>query len=327
MTAPTPLDWPSLVEEALRRRRAEGLTQKEHAALAGVSVPTLIAFERGRTTLSLAKAMDILGVVGLVAERAPADAQDAFVAAAEARWTELVADLPEDAPARMPHGHYAFDYAIAGAKAASGKALLAALREAGRPKYTEWRPPFWVPEHLPFAPYPVDGGIECWLGSPDARHAFIDAASSDFWRAGLDGRLYLRRGHLEDSTYGQAPATVFDLTWPIWRAADVLRHARRLATALKAGASAEVRLRVRYAGLAGRQLKSGTSPNHLIYQDHRARTDAAVGAVACPAGAIGDRLPDLVRTLLAPVYERFDFFALPPALVAEELDRLKAKRR
>ncbi len=324
MTAPAPLDWPGLVEEALRRRRAEGLTQKEHAALAGVSVPTLIAFDRGQTTLSLAKAIAILKVVGLIAERGPADAQDAFVAAAEARWAELTADLPDADPARMPHGHYDFDYVIAGARVTTGKTLLEALRQADR-KYTGW-PPFWVPNRQDIAPYPVEDGVECWLGRPDAERAFDDAAHNDFWRAALDVRLYLRRGYREDSVDVLAPATVFDLTLPVWRAGEVLLHARHLAAALKAGDDAEIRLRVRYAGLAGRELKPWANPYREVFDDHRARTDAAEGAVVCPAGAIEDRLPALVQALLAPLYERFDFFELPAGLVEEELARLRKSR-
>jgi transcriptional regulator with XRE-family HTH domain len=64
----TPLNWRALVAEALRRRKAEKLTQREHAALASVSIPTIVAFDRGERTLSLAKAFDILRVVGLIEE-------------------------------------------------------------------------------------------------------------------------------------------------------------------------------------------------------------------------------------------------------------------
>lgn len=325
MTAPAPLNWSALVEEALRRRRAEGLTQKEHAALAGVSVPTLIAFDRGQTTLSLAKAIDILNVLGLVAETTPADIQDAFVAAAEARWAELVADLPGNTPARMPDGHYAFDYHIAGATAVSGKAMWEALSRAGRQKHTGW-PPFWVPSRPAIAPYSIEGGVECWLGRPDAERAFRDAAHSDFWQVSLDGRAYLRRGYLEDSADVLAPATIFDLTLPIWRTGEVLLHAHRLAAALAVGDAAEIRVRVRFAGLAGRHLTSWANPHREISDDHRSRIDSAAGAVTCSAAAVAERLPDLVRELLVPVYERFEFFELPPTLVAEELGRLRKTR-
>jgi transcriptional regulator with XRE-family HTH domain len=76
----TPLDWQRLVSEALARRKEEGLTQREHAALAGVSVPTIASFDRGEVTLSLAKAFDILRVVGLLDEQPEDGAQERFLA-------------------------------------------------------------------------------------------------------------------------------------------------------------------------------------------------------------------------------------------------------
>jgi hypothetical protein len=48
----TPLNG-TLVTEAIRRRKAEKLTEREHAALASVSIPTIVAFDRGEKTLSL----------------------------------------------------------------------------------------------------------------------------------------------------------------------------------------------------------------------------------------------------------------------------------
>ena len=83
------LNWPAVVEEALRRRKAERLTQREHAALASVSIPTMAAFERGETTLTLAKAFDILRVLGLLDEASEQGPQDAFVREAFGRWRSL----------------------------------------------------------------------------------------------------------------------------------------------------------------------------------------------------------------------------------------------
>lgn len=323
-TMTAPLDWPGLVEEALRRRRAEGLTQKEHAALARVSVPTLIAFDRKKTSLSLSKALDILRVVGLVEERSPASLQDTFVDTAEQRWMELTGNLPSAAPARQPYGSYVFDYEITGASANSVRALLEALRKADH-KYTGW-PAFWLPAREGIAPYPFDGGVECWLGQPGAERAFDDAAHSDFWRATVDARLYLRRGYQEDSADVLTPATVFDLTLPVWRAGEVLLHAHHLAKALGVDSDAQVKARARYTGLAGRTLKSWANPHRDVLGDYRCRTGETAGAVSCRHSDIGDRLPELVHELLAPVYERFDFYELPAQLVAEELEKLKNKQ-
>jgi transcriptional regulator with XRE-family HTH domain len=108
------LNWDALVNEALRRREAEKLTQREHAALANVSVPTMAAFDRGETTLTLAKAFDILRVIGLIDEPPEHGAQDIFVREAFARWRSLTERLPPDSPGRFPNGWYRFDYHLDG---------------------------------------------------------------------------------------------------------------------------------------------------------------------------------------------------------------------
>jgi DNA-binding XRE family transcriptional regulator len=59
------LDWPSLVEEAIKRRKEQRFTQEQLAILAGVSKPTLVSFEKGKTTITLANAMKILHMLGL----------------------------------------------------------------------------------------------------------------------------------------------------------------------------------------------------------------------------------------------------------------------
>ena len=59
------LDWQELVEEAVRRRKQQKLTQKQLAVLAGVSGPTVNSFEQQKTSITLESAMKILGVLGL----------------------------------------------------------------------------------------------------------------------------------------------------------------------------------------------------------------------------------------------------------------------
>lgn len=59
------LDWQSLVEEAVKRRKEQKLTQKQLAVLAGVSSPTLNNFEQGRTSITLETALKILRCLGL----------------------------------------------------------------------------------------------------------------------------------------------------------------------------------------------------------------------------------------------------------------------
>ena len=59
------LNWQIFVDESIKRRKEQGLTQKELAVLAGVSHPTVNNFEQGKTTLTLASATKILKILGL----------------------------------------------------------------------------------------------------------------------------------------------------------------------------------------------------------------------------------------------------------------------
>ncbi len=59
------LNWQNLVEEAVKRRKEQKLTQEQLAVLAGVSKPTLNSFEQGKTSIKLDSAIKILKVLGL----------------------------------------------------------------------------------------------------------------------------------------------------------------------------------------------------------------------------------------------------------------------
>ena len=59
------LNWPALVEEAIRRRKEQRLTQEQLAILVGISKPTLNSFEQGHSNITLASAIKILRILGL----------------------------------------------------------------------------------------------------------------------------------------------------------------------------------------------------------------------------------------------------------------------
>lgn len=59
------LNWQGFVQEAVKRRKEQKLTQEQLAILAGVSKPTLNSFEQGKTTIKLDSALKILKVLGL----------------------------------------------------------------------------------------------------------------------------------------------------------------------------------------------------------------------------------------------------------------------
>ena len=59
------LNWQDLVDEAIKRRKSQRLTQEQLAMLADVSKPTLNNFEQGKTNITLENAMKILRSLGL----------------------------------------------------------------------------------------------------------------------------------------------------------------------------------------------------------------------------------------------------------------------
>lgn len=323
------LNWQALVDECLRRRKAERMTQREHAALAGVSVPTIAAFDRGERTLTLAKAFDILQVVGLIAEPSKDGAQNAFVQESYQRWRHLVDRLPEDAPARFPHGWYRFDYCLEGDLRAVTETEFENLLRQAVPRNTGW-PVFIVMTRPELAPYEVDGAIECWLGKPEVERTFRDAAHADFWRAIPSGRLFLMRGYQEDGQETFAPGTVFDTALPVWRLGEGLLHAANLAALLRKDESTRltVRFRAVYSGLSGRVLRAWSNPlGELLVEGHAARGDEAILETESPADVIRENLAELLFPMVSSLYERFGVAGLSPSRVEAETTRLLNSRR
>lgn len=324
-----PLRWRTLVDEALRRRKAERLTQREHAALANVSVPTIAAFDRGETTLTLAKAFDILRVVGLVEEPAEEGAQEVFVRDAFTRWRRLTEALPAASPGRFPHGWYRFDYCLEGELRTPDLTAFGKILDKAVTRHSGW-PPFWIPTREALAPKEVDGTIECWLAPPGEGIArgFDDAAHSDFWRAAPTGRLVLIRGYQEDGQETFPPGTILDTTLPLRRIGETLLHAGRLASLLRKGDEAPVTIRFRalYAGLSGRVLRSWANPlSDLLIEGHAARSDEAMLEAVLPAAGIEARLAEHVFPLVSSLYERFGVTGLSQNRVQAEIGRMLSR--
>jgi transcriptional regulator with XRE-family HTH domain len=63
------LNWQEIVEEAVKRRKEQRMTQEYLALLARVSKPTLNAFEQGKDTLTLKSVFKILKALGMEVER------------------------------------------------------------------------------------------------------------------------------------------------------------------------------------------------------------------------------------------------------------------
>jgi len=241
------------------------------------------------------------------------------------RWAYLVKDLPVGDARKFPRGHLMIAYELRGPlRPVSATQLLDILR-VKTPRHTGW-PPFWVPTRPEIEPYPQDGAIECWLGRDGQSR---DAAHADFWRLSPEGLGFLMRGYQEDGPdveqRGFAPGTVLDVTVPVWRVGEALLHAQMLASNLGEG-DIEVGFRVRYTGLEGRSLVSVSRDRLMFPGRDICRQHAIVLDTTVDASTIQDRLPEIVHSLLVPLYELFNFFELPIVLVQEELAKMKSGR-
>jgi len=315
------IDWRAVVDEAVRRRKADGLSQRDLAALAGVSAPTVNQFEQGEINLRFERVVAILDALGLFLQPGRSDNLQSFAHAARQRWEKLVANLPPDSPSRQPFGHSQQAYSL---ELHDPSPSLSRLRETlARAPHTSGWPPFWVPAREPLKPVIRDGVIECWLGKPEVDRMFPDAAHTDFWQIGRGGSAYLQRGYQEDGPDLQ-PGTIFDVTLPIWRTGEVLLHAAWLAREFSGSSGQKIRFSAKYTGLAGRELFSWAKP--LIHiglpQQYRARTDAVDLNIDTTVLEVEENLHSPVSRALSPLYEQFGGFGLPPQLVVSQIEEL-----
>ncbi len=322
-----PLNWRSLVDETLQRRKAEKMTQREHAALANVSIPTLAAFERGETTLSLAKAFDILRVVRLVDEPSEGSIQDTFVREAFTRWYALSSHLPRDSPGRFPHGWFRFDYYLEGdLKSVDLQDFEKLLKKEADTHHSRWSP-FLVLHQPENKPYEVDRILECWL-KPVKEGIYRDAAYSDFWRAAPSGRMFLMRGHKEDCAETFPPKSIFDTILPIVHMGEVLLHAERLAFILQKDTNKPITIHFRalYSGLNGRILRAWANPfSNILGEGRAARSDEALLQTSIPAQDISARLAEHLYPLASSLYEKFGVTEFSKDFVQAEVKRLLTK--
>jgi hypothetical protein len=238
-------------------------------------------------------------------------------------WRNLVSGLPQDDSRRCPHGYYWIAYEIEGDFPHPTNGDLLEKLSRSTSELSGWSP-WWVPTSKEIMPYPKGGVIECWLGRDHDRH-FSDAPHADFWRISSKGRGFLLRGYDEDGDWAQSrgfeQGTVFDLATPIRKIGESIINASLLAKNL-GSTNTIISFQVEYSGLAGRKLTS-VSGDRRLWQQIEAQENTIRLSTTVPLEAIDDNLVEILRPLLAPLYQCFSFFELKPDLVQTEVSRLK----
>jgi hypothetical protein len=261
-------------------------------------------------------------MAGVVPNAGPAtatrsDQLKAFEAQAAVRWEALSATLPAGSSPTFPHGYYDLSMALDGD---FDRQSLANLRDTVRSavrNHSGW-PPFVYLNRAPYTPKPVDGAIECWVG-PNTDGSYDKPAHHDFWRISPDGLFFTRRGYPEDGGWkGIAPGTSLDITTPTWRLGEAVLQGVYISEAI-GGKSANLILSATWTKLAGRVLVSHGNPGRHLSMAYRAGQDQYEVTKTIAVASLSDALPELVFSVLAPLYELFDFFRLPKRFVDEEL--------
>lgn len=135
--------------------------------------------------------------------------------------------------------------------------------------------------------------------------------------------MFLIRGYQEDSEDARmAPGSSFEVTLPTWRLGESFLHASAMAAQL-GDSQAEVALVVEWTGLKVRNVVAHPSRNRMMFGTYRSQQDSYRARSSARADQIPTILPELVSQILIGLYELFDFFQLPSALVSEELAKMR----
>lgn len=335
-----PLNWQELVAETIRRRKHEGITQKDHAMMAGVSVSTLSDFDRGMTTLTLQKIIDILNVVGLVAAKRSSGQLMDFCDVAEQRWYKLVQTLfKEDLDPRtrsewdqtLAHIYGAFTYTFKIIKDTPVKIdetqLIKKLTSASNIKYTK-HSPFYIYSNNPsLKPYPIhDNIIECWdkdLGNDTSDHYF--------WWASTNGLFHYHKGYMEDNFEKGSPGKVLYMDVAIAQAVEMILFAIRVGRVWsdKNDESIKIDLLLNYRGLVGRRLAT----DEELIQSHVCKQDVFKSKITFDVECVSDGIEHrdfligLIYELLSNLFQKFDFYKISKEYISHKVDRTIKDRR
>jgi transcriptional regulator with XRE-family HTH domain len=331
-----PLNWEELVAETIRRRKHEGITQKDHAMMAGVSLSTLSDFDRGMTTLTLQKIIDILNVVGLVAAKRSSGQLMDFCERAEQRWYKLVQTLVKEHVALDPrkgrasdqtlaHIYGAFTYTFKIIKDTSAKTdekqLRDKLKVASNIKYTR-DSPFYIYSNNPLLkPYPIhDNIVECWNKELEQ-----DTSDHFFWWATTDGLFHYHKGYMEDNREKGSPGKVLYIDVAIAHAVEMILFAVRIGRVWsdKNDESIKIEMLLNYRGLVGRRLAA----DEEMIQSHVCKQDLFKSKITFDVECVSDgiehrdSLIGLVYDLLSNLFQMFDFYKIRKEYIAHKIER------
>lgn len=131
--------------------------------------------------------------------------------------------------------------------------------------------------------------------------------SFDLWELRTDGDFFMVHSLFEDQR-GQTGKLFVNTR--VVRVTEAVLYSARLYERLGVGADAAVNLQIVHAGLTGRTLEWSAPTGASVPGSRRSAVDRAEGRVTFELGAVASQLGLLVKALLSPMFELFDFFTL-----------------
>lgn len=153
----------------------------------------------------------------------------------------------------------------------------------------------------PGSPKPPGNGI-----GAEVEYARDSMPSYDLWELRTNGDFFLVQSLFEDQR-GRSSEILVDTR--IVRTTEAILYCARLYERLGLDPDSVVTMKIDHGGLKDRSLSSA-NPGRLPFADHQSAVDRAEGHVSFMLGEVSAELTDLVKILLAPMFELFDFFVL-----------------
>jgi len=141
--------------------------------------------------------------------------------------------------------------------------------------------------------------------------------SATYWTLTKGGLGYLMHTNFEEMRFANAIA----VDSQIHRVTELVLHVRNLYTELQASDSDTVSIGIWHGGLTGKQLRFANPRRidpRLLMQPVRATTDSAGYLLVTKLGALRGDLRPIVKAILNPLFELFDFYE-PSDVVYDEI--------
>jgi hypothetical protein len=210
------------------------------------------------------------------------------------------------------YGYYAMSFTLK----ASNAPTLIELQEwmrADEPKFTGWTP-FWWPTRMGIAPQVVNQSTyEC------VHDGSGPTGRIERWRASTTGQFAIVRAHDMDR---ESPGSYLELTLPVWRVAELLLYAGRMAARF---GSDTVDVVLRYEALSGRFLSARASPNRVLSGEYTTAAKRYERRVVLVTEDIDTGIVEMTDGLVRGLFGLFQF-ALPAALCEQEISRMRSHR-